>query len=318
MARGLSKTPRWVSETPRWAWVLIVLGIAALAGTVPYALRHGGTPQESVSAGAPAVSDAPGTTAPQESVSAGAPAVPDAPGTTAPQPQTLAVLGDGLTAGVGANTPELGFATLTATALGWQVQIHGQVGTGYTNSGAGLGRAVYRERVLPVVNGQPSVVVVQGGLNDTMATADQVQAAATEVFTVLRAGLPRATIVALGPIVTRTTPQLSLTETQRAISSAADTAGIVYVDPTGWLDTNNINLFSQGGNLPSQAGHQVIADRLAERLRTLIPTPAPPATTTSPGLRAPEVGSGDRLEGSLPTPQRREPSPEAGSRESAW
>jgi len=256
------------SHTPRWAWLWMVLGVIAVVAVVPVALRHVETPEPSATAGTSSAATAPG----------------DPTQTTTPTP-VLAVLGDAFTAGAGANSPDQGFVNLTASQLGWQVQINGQAGTGYTTPGAGVGTAVYRDRVLPVVNGRPTVVLVQGGSNDLVATQQQIQNAAIDVFTSLRTGLPDATIVALGPIATRTAPQSTLLKAQGAISAAAAAVGIAYIDPTGWLDVNNVNLFSQG-YLPSQSGHQQIAQLLAPALQAIVtpppPAPAVPVAPTTP------------------------------------
>jgi len=263
---------REVPEAPKSAWLLVVGAFVVVAVLLPLVIR---TPAPASSTSAATVtSTATGSSAPATATNGtAATSTSSAPSST--QALVLSVLGDAYTAGSGATSPETGFGQLTGQELGWTVTTFGEPGTGYTNPGTG--GAVYLDRVQSVIDSKPDVVVVQGSTNDDAATEAQIQSAAAEVFSRLRAGLPDARLFALGALDTPDSVAAVVAVARSAVRSAA-TAGsaVTFVDPTGWLDPNDGTLFSDGFRA-SQAGHQRIADRLSAVL-----TASVTAATASP------------------------------------
>lgn len=209
--------------------------------------------------------------------SSGAPATTPAPGPTdspevAAEPR-LAFLGDSLTEGIGA-PPERGYAWQTAEQLGWPVAvIDGVSGSGYVAPGDGRPMP---ERVAPVIAAGPDVVVVSGGTNDAFQgyPASAVGEAASALLDALRAGLPEADIMVVGPFPTSLEALSGGDDVRAAIRDAALARGLDFVD--AWelvagtpLDTGQWYL-SDDGLHPNELGHQAMAEALAGRLGALV------------------------------------------------
>lgn len=181
---------------------------------------------------------------------------------------TAAFLGDSYTHGTGASTPALRWSSLVADAKGWTEANAGLGGTGYatTSSVNGCGKdycPTYLERVGEIVASSPSVVVVSGGQNDrTLLSSDPeaVKAAVDATYSSLRAGLPDAEIVAVGPSAPGTAPA-SLIEFDGWVHTAADAVGATYVsliDPPVIVPEM---VLPDGGHV-DDSGHRAIADRI--------------------------------------------------------
>lgn len=201
---------------------------------------------------------------------AGPSALPD------PDAPSIAFLGDSLTVGVGA-PPERGYAWQTAEALGWPIAVvDGVSGSGFVAPGRG---EPMTDRVDDVVAVAPEVVVVAGGSNDAFRGYEpaEVQAAATEVLTELRAGLPEATVVVLGPFVSVLLGGTQEDATTAAVRAAAEAAGVPFVDAAELVASATSGeqglrpYLSADGLHPNETGYAVLAGALAERLPTLVP-----------------------------------------------
>ena len=255
MRRGLN----WrsgASSAPAWAWIVIVVGALLLSVGVPYAIDRRGEPLSEAELER------------LDSAAAAAQAEDEAAA-----PRRIAFLGDSYTVGVGADALDQGFAPLAARALHWPFHLYGEGGTGYTNPGVG-DQGTFSDRVADVVAVNPAVVVVEGGLNEEDAPPREIQDAARETFSALRAQLPTATVLTLGPFDTPGSDPESLESARAAIRQAADATGVTYVDTAGWLDPSDPQGFADSSH-PTQAGHRTIAQLLIEVLRRELGVPAP-------------------------------------------
>jgi lysophospholipase L1-like esterase len=263
------------------------LGIAALAG------RDGATSADgaTLAPGAPgATGAAPGTlepaappaaspsaTTPPASATPAAGPTSAAPSPTAPAADgpTLAFLGDSLTVGVGA-PPERGYAWQTAERLGWPIAlVEGVSGSGFLAPGLG---DPMPDRVPAIVAAQPDVVVVAGGTNDVFwgfPPAD-VGRAATDLLAELRAGLPDAAVVVLGPLPTSFDAVDAPDPTREAVRAAAEAAGVDYLDAGALVRaavTDAVQwdgYISEDGLHPNELGYGVLADALAAEIGALV------------------------------------------------
>lgn len=197
-----------------------------------------------------------------------------------PAAPRIAFLGDSLTVGVGAPS-ERGYAWLTAAELDWPVAVvDGVSGSGYVAPGAGRPMP---DRVERVIAAGPDVVVVVGGTNDAGQgyPPQEVGTAAVDLLDDLRDGLPDATVVVVGPFPTSAEAMLGDHPVADAVRSAADAAGAHYIDARELLDSPSVDLdrwedyISADGLHPNELGYQLLADLLAERLRSIVPEPAP-------------------------------------------
>ncbi|PQP25180.1 hypothetical protein C5613_10075 [Rhodococcus opacus] len=199
------------------------------------------------------------------------PASANAPYTPGPAPaqvsSKLAILGDSYTAGAGAAVDE-GFGQQVAALLCWDGAYFGQGGTGYTNPGQlEEGESVYLQRVNAVIEARPDVVVVQGSTNDSGGPANTDQA--RKVFSAIRAGLPNAQIVALGPVAPPKEDPAKVAASRDAVRVAAEGERIPFIDPiaVGWMP-GSFNFGEDGINL-NRFGHKLMAENLFGAIRQL-------------------------------------------------
>ena len=144
-----------------------------------------------------------------------------------------AFLGDSYTAGVGAVPITDGYAYDVARAMNWKANVVGLSGAGYVRDSP-----VVHERLaagIPkVIASRPQVVIVECGHNDIYPaiTPSRVEPAALSVFRRLRAGLPKAKIVVIGPIWLRGDPTSQVLATRDAVHAAQrQVSGTLWIDP---------------------------------------------------------------------------------------
>ena len=195
-------------------------------------------------------------------------------------PFDAAFLGDSYTFGVGATQPSDGYAYLVARAEHWTARIVGLPGSGYVrvairdhkNIAAGLAA---------VIAAQPRVVIVASGHNDAMPHVPytQTQAAALRDLGALRAALPQATIVVLGPIWLNGYPDRKALYVNHAIHLAQQRVpGTLWIDPiaqhwfTGsWVKRtgDDRNMINYAAGHPNNRGYRHIATLLEADLHQL-------------------------------------------------
>lgn len=184
---------------------------------------------------------------------------------TAPPTDTVAFIGDSYTAGAGA-AKGAGFADLVAAKLKLKASNFSQSGTGYvkridTGGAAGCGQDTcpnYVEMADKVIAKGPAIVIVSGGRNDPDDAA-AFDANAKALFSKLRAGLPKATIIATSPIWAADPPPIQAAAMRKSVEAAVTGAGGKYIDlgdpflgHPEWITKDNIH--------PNDAGHEVLAD----------------------------------------------------------
>lgn len=187
-----------------------------------------------------------------------------------PTPPLAVFIGGSYSAGVGASVSGERWTTLLAAAKGWREVNLALGGTGYLAT-AGLqscGRAVcanYETSVQQAIANKAEVVVIAGGESDQSQDIVTEQAAIAKVYRTLRAGLPDARIVAVGPQSPGAIPGSKLIAIDAAVASAARSIGAVYVS---LLDPP---VLTQSMVLPTwpfigDAGHAAIEKRIATAL----------------------------------------------------
>lgn len=180
----------------------------------------------------------------------------------------VAFLGDSYTAPQGVS-PKDNYAGILSDRMGWRAVSFGQGGTGYTSAGdQSQGKSVYLARVPKVIAAKPDIVIVQGSTNDH-APAAETRAAAEAVYAALKKGLPKAKIVAVGPLSPPDAVPAEVAETRAGLIAATRTAGVTFIDPTAekWLQPTQ-GLFVDGFH-PNLTGHRKISEYLAADLAAL-------------------------------------------------
>jgi lysophospholipase L1-like esterase len=195
-------------------------------------------------------------------------------------PVHTAFLGDSYTFGVGATEPTDGYAYLVSRAEDWTSRVVGLPGSGYVrvairddkNIAAGLSA---------VIAAQPRVVIVASGHNDAMPNVDykETEAAALKDLRELRAALPSATIVVVGPIWLNGYPDKKALYVRDAIHMAQQRIpGTLWIDPIAqhWFTGsytkrtgNDATMINYAAGHPNNLGYEHIAKLLEADLETL-------------------------------------------------
>lgn len=192
--------------------------------------------------------------------------------TTEPDVQSVVFIGDSYTQGTGASSEATRWASLVATAQGWDEVNLGRGGTGYvtTSDVNGCGEAYcpnYQEMVGEAVSANPDVVVVAGGQNDFDEwQADPVAqtAAIGATLSAIRSGLPNAEIIVVGP----STPGNVNNVVSGMSNAVAEQAGLIGATFVSLIDPPVISsdmVIADGAHV-RDSGHQAIADRVLSAL----------------------------------------------------
>jgi lysophospholipase L1-like esterase len=222
-------------------WALVASGVVGVVVTSVALLGGGGQ-------------------SPVQAVSPQRPAVP----TVSEQRPSVTFIGDSWTEGVGA-TALRGYAVLTAEQLGWSYTVLGVGGSGYLVPGRG---STFGERIDRAVATDADVILVQGSLNERASKVADLAPAALDTLKRLRAEAdPKAEIVVLGASYTPGTDPAVIDGINGAVSAAADTVGLQFVDVAAqnWTDPANRSIWADP-NHPNDVGHQLVADHLEKIL----------------------------------------------------
>jgi lysophospholipase L1-like esterase len=195
-------------------------------------------------------------------------------------PVHVAFLGDSYTYGVGASPRTDGYAYLVTSAEHWAGTVAGWPGSGYVRAGTQDGKTIIAG--LPrVIRSDPQIVIVECGHNDADPGVDfgDTERNALRDLRTLRAALPDATIVVLGPIWLNQHPSRQVLAVRNQVHAAQQQIpGSVWIDPiaakwfTGSLtpktgdDATMINYIV---GHPNDLGYEHIASLLEADLRSL-------------------------------------------------
>jgi lysophospholipase L1-like esterase len=178
-----------------------------------------------------------------------------------------AFMGDSYTLGQGASVPALRWTSRVSRKMGWTEHNFGRGATGYLR--ASQWGPNYLGMLDEVAASNPDIVVVAGGQNDIQAFTSNsapVSAAISDTFNAVRARLPNARIIAIGPSAAGAiTP--SLTEFDSVVQDAAHAVGAEYVSLIAPMPVLEPYMFSpQFPGHPNDLGYAAIADRITSVL----------------------------------------------------
>jgi lysophospholipase L1-like esterase len=177
-------------------------------------------------------------------------------------------IGDSWTEGIGA-TALRGYADLAAEQLGWDHYVLGVGGSGYEQPGRG---STFDERIDRAVATDPDVIVVQGSINDRRASPDDLEQATLRTLGHLRSGAEADTaVLVLGASYTPGLERTVIDGLNDTIAAAAERVGLRFIDPAAanWNDPGVPGIWADDAH-PNDVGHQVLADRLAPVLVSLL------------------------------------------------
>lgn len=185
----------------------------------------------------------------------------------------VVVLGDSYTTGWnGAGLRTANWTRIVGSARSWKVTNLAVAGTGFMNPGW-TGQRV--ATLVPAALAQhPDVVILASGHNDSSWSALTTSREAERVIDRLRAGLPGAIIVVIGPIWQDGSPPTRCLILRDHLRRKAAAIGAIFIDPLAdrWFAAANHRFIGPDGLHPTDAGHrhiaaEVLAD-LADRLAT--------------------------------------------------
>jgi lysophospholipase L1-like esterase len=186
-------------------------------------------------------------------------------------------LGDSYTEGTNSSTGSLygGYVITTGIQAGLEAWPSGIGGTGIVNDqGGSYSRVKFRDRVQnDVVRFAPEVVVIAGGINDRLLVADgtvtpsQYRAEYDALIAEIKAGLPGAKIVVLGPFCPGTPSSYTgMTQIRDLNREAAQAAGVPFIDAFYFTDANRDRYTSDDGFHLNDAGYEYLGKKLGADL----------------------------------------------------
>jgi lysophospholipase L1-like esterase len=182
--------------------------------------------------------------------------------------RSVTFVGDSWTVGLG-GTDSRSYADLTAELLGWRHTELGVNGSGYVQAGEG---GPFADRIDAAVSGRPDVLVVQGSLNDALADAGDVAAAARETLGRLAdAADPATRVLVVGAPSCPGVDDGIIDAINDVLAEAADAAGLPFVDPAeeNWVDPDDPGLWADPIH-PDDDGYRRMAEALVPVLRELV------------------------------------------------
>lgn len=206
--------------------------------------------------------------------------VPKAPPPEPTRPTVNAyILGDSISSGAGVGVDHKRYGDVMARRMNWALETDAMGGTGFAAKGIRnqtdpTADDRFIMRLPELVEQDPDVVIVAGGRNDLYMPMPEVEAAATEFFTQLRAELPEAEIVIVSPWRWNTTADekwiASETEMTAIFSEIAASVDATLVDANAELvdinDSNQAELLSSDNFHPDTEGYKLIGEELARTL----------------------------------------------------
>jgi len=153
---------------------------------------------------------------------------------------------------------------------GWSTTVLAKGGTGYVNGSDSKPPQNFGSRLSDVYNASPELVIVEGSVSDQYYSGAAIEQAAVTVFTSLKAHLPNAKVVVVGPAWAGTAPT-NVLAIESAVRSAAAGRVAEFIDPIaeGWFSGANASLMAADHQSPTNQGHALIASRIAADLTVL-------------------------------------------------
>jgi lysophospholipase L1-like esterase len=163
---------------------------------------------------------------------------------------------------------------IVCSTIGLNCNVDAQSGTGFVNDGRDYATGTFRlidrlrtDRMIYDVN----LVVVDAGRNDLEAQPDVYGEALEQYLREVTRLWPAAEIVVIAPSWLSAEPYSDYTARTSMISQITESFGGVLIDPVaeGWYKGVDVStkVLSDGVH-PNPAGHELIADKFAESLRS--------------------------------------------------
>lgn len=185
------------------------------------------------------------------------------------QLQTAVVIGDSLSTGHGTNqSAAWPNQLMTASQLAglWNIENAAENGAGYVQ--VGENGSSFLTEVKNAVKADTQLVIFFGSENDMGQSSGDITAAATDAYALARKQAPKAQLIVVGPPSSSSSPEAERLSVRDAIKTAAEKAGVAFIDPIEqqWLMNDAATLVGPDGIHPSLAGQQYLAEKMVDIL----------------------------------------------------
>jgi len=180
--------------------------------------------------------------------------------------QTAAAIGDSIAIGYGVPADDA-WPLLVARRVGWNLTDLADAGSGFTRRGGSS--HLFDDQISAVIRLHPDIVLLAATRNDVDAPVAAMQAATTAGVQRLRAALPHARIIGVGPIWGADEPTAAVAAVDAAARSAVLGVRGSWVE-IGQPLTGHPELLQPDGKHPTVEGQQAIAKAVAAKVATLL------------------------------------------------
>ena len=162
------------------------------------------------------------------------------------------------------------YAQVLSAKEGWITTVMAQGGTGYVNGSASTPTDDFASRLPDVYRAKPDLVIVEGSVSDQYYSSAAVEQAAETVFTNLKAHLPNAHVVVVGPAWAGV-PPANIVAVEDAVKAASAGRVALFIDPIaqGWFAGADAALMSPDHQSPTDQGHARMAALIAADIAQL-------------------------------------------------
>lgn len=195
-------------------------------------------------------------------------AAPPEPSPTTPAPSvaptmapvTAAAIGDSIAIGNGVPAEDA-WPLLVADRFDWTLSDFGESAAGFTVKG--LNTHTFDDQVSAVIRLRPQVVLIGGTRNDLFAPTPTLKAAATSALQRLRAALPHARIIGVGPLWGSDEAPAQIAVIDNIVKEAVLDVGGSWVE-LGQPFTGRTDLVLADHVHPTVDGQKMLADTIAD------------------------------------------------------
>lgn len=183
-----------------------------------------------------------------------------------PESPRVLMIGDSYMLGTGADGPDTTWARQVASNLGWDAEIDGVGGTGFTVAQAE--GAAFADRLPDHAGQQFDLVFIEGGQNDHLATPEELTAAVNTTVARAQQQWPGASVIVMGPAAPQPLGDM-LGRMADPIDLEAKSLGALGINPvaSGWMTMENSPGFDFDGAHVNQAGHDHIATKVSDQIQ---------------------------------------------------
>ena len=195
-------------------------------------------------------------------------AAADRPGTAAktPAPVTAVAIGDSIAIGNGVPADDA-WPLLVADHFDWTLSDFAESAAGFTVEG--LNTHTFDDQVSAAIRVHPDVVLIGGTRNDLFAPTSTLEAAATAALERLRAALPHARIIGIGPLWGSDPAPAQIAVIDNTVKAAVLGVGGSWVE-VGQPFAGRPDLVQKDRIHPTVTGQRMLAEGISNRIRALL------------------------------------------------